>query len=468
MEGERTDVDSTLSYSKIVERYAHFCERPEVRLRFLHGTLARQSAARERAESALGRVPLIRRTRLYEQLLKLWLYHLIFQELSRLLPPAAGQRRRIRRLAQRAPLASRLFFRCYQFRRPLAALGVVALAASLFGVYAGLAWSARRANDFLADFYGTSGRPGARPKAEGAAYAQAPIGARPDYRPEKVWLVEQKENFERYSNGARILKDFETTNRPRGYRVFRGGKADGALKTEPVGIIYHTSENDMLPFTPGNSASIETRSRGLLEYVRKNKSYNYVIDRFGQIYRIVRDEDAAHHAGNSVWADGQGTYVGLNDSFLGVCFESSMEGGDAEERLTEAQLVAGRLLTQILRGRHRIEDANCVAHGIVSVNPSNMRICFHQDWASGFPFEAMGLSDKYQVAPASVAEFGFTYDDETVGKLGGALWPGVAAAEEEFARRAAQARQEPEELRRAMREAFREGMESQRRERAAE
>ncbi|MDQ3805401.1 MAG: N-acetylmuramoyl-L-alanine amidase [Acidobacteriota bacterium] len=466
-------MDSTLNHSKIVERYAHFFERPEVRLRFLHGTLARQSEARRRAEAALERFPFLRRQKLLsEQLLKLWLYHLIFQELSRLLPSAPSAeapRRRLRRLTRRAPLASRLLFGCYQFRPPLAALGVVALTASLFGVYAGVAWSARRANDLLADFYGTSKRPGAQPPAAGAAYAQSPARALPDYRPGKVWVVEQKENFERYSNGARILNDFATENRPRGYHVFRGGKPDGSeLRREPVGIVYHTSENDMLPFTPDNSASIEVRSRGLLEYVRRNKSYNYVIDRFGQIYRIVRDEDAAHHAGNSVWSDARGTYVGLNDSFLGVCFESSMEDGDSEERLTEAQLVAGRLLTQVLRSRHQIDDANCVAHGLVSVNPLNMRICFHHDWARGFPFEAMGLSDKYRVAPASVAEFGFTYDEETVEKLGGALWPGVAAAEEEFARRAAEAGQETEKFRRATREAFREQMEQQRRERAAE
>ena len=227
-------MDSTLSYSKLVERYAHFFERPEARLRFLHATLARQAEARQRAEAALARFPFLkRRERLFEQLLKLWLYHLVFQELSRLLPsaPSAGAveepRRRLRRLAGRAPLASRLLFGCYRFRRPLAAVGVVALAASLFGVYAGLAWSARRANDLLADFYGTSQRPGAQAQRPGAAYAQSPARALPDYRPEKVWLVEQKENFERYSNGARILNDFQTTNRPRGYRLFQNGRPEG-------------------------------------------------------------------------------------------------------------------------------------------------------------------------------------------------------------------------------------------------
>jgi hypothetical protein len=133
-----------------------------------------------------------------------------------------------------------------------------------------------------------------------------------------------------------------------------------------------------------------------------------------------------------------------------------------EERLTEAQLVSGRLLTQVLRSRYQIEDANCVTHGIVSVNPTNMLICFHHDWARGFPFEAMGLSDKYRVAPASVTEFGFTYDEEVLARLGGALWPGVAEAEAAFNQRAERASLNPEELRRRMREEYRKRMDSQR------
>jgi hypothetical protein len=277
------------------------------------------------------------------------------------------------------------------------------------------------------------------------------------------------EQFERYSNGARILNDFATDNRPRGFYVFKDGKAveNEGLRREPVGIVYHTSENDMLPFTPDNSASIETRSRGLLEFVRKNKSYNYVIDRFGQIYRIVRDEDAANHAGNSVWAGAQGTYVGLNESFIGVCFETTMAAEGTGEQLTEAQLVSGRLLTQVLRSRHQIDDANCVTHGLVSINPTKMLIAFHHDWARGFPFEAFGLSDKYSVAPASVSEFGFQTDEEVLAKLGGAMWPGVSIGEEQFRRRAEQEGTREDALRGRMRERYREQMESQRKERAA-
>jgi hypothetical protein len=458
-------VDSSLIHTKIVEGFAHFFERPEARLRFLNHTLAQQTASRERADAALRRFSFIRQSRLYEYLLRAWLYHLIFQEIERHLPHGEGGRRKLLWLSGNAPMAARLSFRCYQFRYLVGVVAACLLCVALYGAYLGAAWTAGQANAYLAARYrkvvgvAQGGGPG-------TAYGRTSL--LPDYKPEKVWLVEQRENFERYSNGARILNDYATENRPRGYYLFRDGQAmtQTGLRSEPVGIVYHTSENDMLPFTPDNSDSIEVRSRGLLEYVRRNKSYNYVIDRFGQIYRIVRDEDAANHAGNSIWADERATYVGLNDSFIGVCFETSM-GAGSEERLTEAQLVAGRLLTQVLRSRYQLDDSLCVTHGLVSINPNTMGIAFHHDWARGFPFEAMGLSDKYRIAPAAVAEFGFTYDEETVQKLGGAVWQGVALAEEEFSRRAARANTDTDALRRRMRDAYRDSMELQRRARAA-
>ncbi len=470
--------DSALSYSRIVERYARLLDKPEARLRFLNNTLAKQSSSRERADAVLSRYPRLKGTRLYEHLLKLWLYQLIFNELGSLLPKGSGHRRLISHFKGSAPLTSRIFFNCYKFRYALAAPFVLAFALSLYGLYAGAAWAARGANGLLASYYGTSkAKPAAAP-APSTVYAQTLPGGLPDYRPEKVWLVEGGDGFERYSNGARVLTTLETANHRRGFYAYPAGPAAEAaarrvepkaaleLKREPVGIVYHTSESDMLPFTPDNNASIEQRSRGLLEYVRRHKSYNYVIDRFGQIYKIVRDEDAANHSGNSVWSDSRATFVGLNESFLGVCFETTMSAG-AEERLTEAQLVAGRLLTQVLRSRHQIDDAYCVTHGLVSVNPSNMRILFHHDWARGFPFAAFGLSDKYAVPPAAVAEFGFTYDEETVEKLGGALWPGVAQAEEQFGAAAERAGSKPDAFRRLMKDAYHERMDAQRRARLA-
>ncbi|HEX8708965.1 MAG TPA: peptidoglycan recognition family protein [Pyrinomonadaceae bacterium] len=460
---QRTPANSTLLFSKIVERYAHFFERPEARLRFLNKTLSQQAVNSERLDQALGRFEFIKKSKLYERLLELWFYRSIFEELEHLLPSAAKQRRQILR-ANKAPLSARLFFRCYQLRYPLCALGAVMLAISLFGVYRLLAWTAG-VNGPGAQSAQAQGSPHRAATVQNGAFAAASAKYLPDYRAEKVWLVEQKENSERYSNAGRILTDYETSTHARGYYLLQRepGVFDARVRREPVGIVYHTSESDLLSFTPDNNDSIETHSRGLLEYVKRHKSYNYVIDRYGQIHRIVRDDHAANHAGNSVWADAEGVYVGLNESFIGVCFETNSEAGSNEEQLTEAQLIAGRLLTQILRSRYNIADADCVTHGLVSVNPGNMLICFHHDWARNFPFEAMGLSDKYKVAPVSISDFGFTYDEQTVDMLGGAIWPGAREADVQFKRRAAEASVAPEELRRQMRSRYRQQMELQRR-----
>jgi hypothetical protein len=448
------------AHFKIVEGYARFFARPEVRLRFLNNTLALQAQRGERIEESLGRWRFLRRYRLDEKLLNLSLYGLIFREVGRLLPSDSGGRRGILGLHKQAPLSARVLYRCYQFRRPLYALSAVALVALCFVAYRGAAWSARRAGEYLAGRYKVVERVYASEKS-----GVAPELARrlPSYQPEKVWMVEQGPDFERYSNGARIINTFATGNRPRRYLTFKQGAAEsaGEAQSAPVGIVYHTSESDLLPFVEDNSGSIEYRSKNLLAYVREHKSYNYVIDRFGQVYRVVRDEDAAFHAGNSVWSDGRVTFTGLNESFLGVCFETKADAGEGEQ-LTEAQLLAGRLLTQVLRSRYQIDDANCVTHGLVSVNPTNGRILFHHDWARNFPFEALGLSDKYAVAPASVGELGFGYDPDIVAQIGGSVWPGVAAAEGEFARRAEAEGTAPEELRRRMRSVYRERMGAQR------
>jgi hypothetical protein len=458
----------TLTHSKIVERYAHFLARPEERLRFLRHTLALQAESRERLDAFLLRNPRIVRSGLYRRhytrLLDLLLYRLIVRELGRVLPTSAKERLKLLR-QHKAPLAARVYFGFYQVRHAVHAALVVTLFVSLFGAYTATAWSARRVNDYLSRRF--ERRVLATDPAAATTALAGAVNHLRDYRREKVWLVESSDGYERYSNGGRIITEFETGNRPRGFvalprdadlaavKVSAGG---AEVRRAPVGIVYHTSESDMLPFTPDNSASLEVRSRGLLEFVRRHKSYNYLIDRFGQIYRVVRDEDAAHHAGNSVWADRENLYVGLNESFIGVCFETSMSAETREEQLTEAQVVAGRLLTQIIRSRHEIDDENCVTHGLVSVNPSNMLIAFHHDWARNFPFEAMGLSDKYKIAPASVSHFGFTYDDEIVSKLGGALWLVVVRVEDVFRARAEREGRTPDELRELMRARFREQM----------
>ncbi len=456
-----SNFNATSSHYKVVEGYARFFARPEVRLRFLHNTLALQAKRNARMEEYAGRWAFLRKYGLFEGLLNLSLYSLIFGEVARLLPSDSGGKRGLLGLHKQAPLSARVLYRCYQFRRPLYALSFVACLALCFVGYRGASWTVGRANEYLAGRYKIVERVYA---GEKAGVATGLAERLPSYQAEKVWMVEQGEGFERYSNGARIINSFETSNRPRGYLTFDtgGAKSQGEAQSAPVGIVYHTSESDLVPFIENNSGSIEYRSKNLLAYVRDHKSYNYVIDRFGQVYRVVRDEDVAFHAGNSVWSDGSATFVGLNESFLGVAFETKADVGEGGEQLTEAQVLAGRLLTQVLRSRYQINDVNCTAHGLVSVNPSNGRIAFHHDWARGFPFGAMGLSDKYAVPPASVAELGFVYDADTVAQIGGSVWPGVAAAEGEFARRAEAAGAAPDEMRRRMRSLYRERMEAQR------
>ncbi|MGA9993957.1 MAG: peptidoglycan recognition family protein [Pyrinomonadaceae bacterium] len=460
---KRTAAETTRLYTGIVEQYAHFFDRPEVRLRFLNNTLRRQATSNERLLPLIKRYPALEETRFYYWLLDLRFHALIIEELKKLLPNASKKRRRLW-WPTNAPYSARLFFHLYEWRKAYYGLSAMLAVAAVFGFFSVAVWSAQRTRTYLAQRNQTPQvkQANANSNAHDPAYATTPDKYLPDYKPEKVWLVERKDNYERYSNGGRIITDYETDNHERGYLIRRRGadSADETIHKEPAGILYHTSESDLDAFTADNSSTIERRTQDLLEHVKRGKLYNYVIDRFGQIYRIVRDDQAANHAGHSIWGDAQNIYIGLNESFLGVCFETQTEAG-ADERLTEAQLISGRTLTAVLRSRYQIDDTDCVTHGLVSVNPGNMIISYHHDWVRGFPFEAMGLSDKYKIAPASVSEFGFTADQED------RRWPGVAVAEAEFKQRADAAHLKPEEMRRRERERYFQQMDQERRLRIA-
>ena len=156
----------------------------------------------------------------------------------------------------------------------------------------------------------------------------------------------------------------------------------------------------------------------------------------------------------------------MNESFIGICFESSSVSGPLNEQLTEAQIVSGRALTGILRSKYQLPDVNCTTHGLVSVNPARGTIAHHHDWVRNFPFAAFSLSDKYKTLPPNVALYGFGTDDEVMTKLGGQIWAGAATAEEEFRRRAAGEHLAPEELRRRGIERYRAQMEKARVQRA--
>lgn len=223
-----------------------------------------------------------------------------------------------------------------------------------------------------------------------------------------VWQVEDGES-ETYSNGLRIDNTFAVSNRPRD------------PVQNPAGIVFHATESAQAPFEAEHNDTIKRIGESLLDYIRRRQSYHFLIDRFGRVYRVVRESDAANHAGHSIWGDSRSFYIGLNETFLGVAFE-------AHKELTAAQVRSGAMLTEMLRSVYRIPAENCVTHAQVSVNPSNMRIGYHVDWAAGLPFSDLGLPDNYAIPPPAIWNFGFEPDDAYRAVAGESLRRAVDAA----------------------------------------
>lgn len=251
-----------------------------------------------------------------------------------------------------------------------------------------------------------------------------------------IWRVERSASSELYSNGLRIDLTFTAHNRPRAhFPIFplTGSHAAARTGTQPVGIVYHTTESHLAPFAEDENRRLKQLGRNLLDVIRREYSYHYVIDRFGRVFRVVEEADAANHSGYSVWADADGIYVNLNDSFLGVAFEGQ---SGAVNQVTPAQVSAAKILTEMLRARYGIAAANCVTHAQVSVNPLNMRIGAHTDWGGSFPFAAVGLPDNYTVPLPSLYAFGFEYDAAFLNATG-ARWKGLDLAENQLECKAA-------------------------------
>ena len=275
----------------------------------------------------------------------------------------------------------------------------------------------------------------------------------PVYIERPIWLVEKTDDVETYSNRLQIITSFCVENIPRSYVVFPK-KTDALpgedrLSTKVRGILYHASEGDMAPFKPEKNRLLKKYSSQLLKYVCRKKGYHYLIDRFGRVYRIVREEDAAFHAGNSVWADEDSIFLNLNHAFIGICFEGKgfeevYEPGSTKPRIrvmddttiTEAQIQSGKELTNWLRFHHGIPQGNCVPHSIASVYPKNRLIGYHLDLAHGFPFNRFALRNKYKEMIPSIIEFGFKGDRYFREALNDNVWPGVNRSEEYLKKKA--------------------------------
>lgn len=249
---------------------------------------------------------------------------------------------------------------------------------------------------------------------------------------ETVWKVESSQKEEVYSNGLRIDLTFATNNRPRAeypiYAMVGDSQPIGSAK-EPRGIVYHTTESDIAPFEESENKLIARLGHLLLQFLRREHSYHYLIDRYGRVYRVVEESDAAYHAGYSVWSDERGVYVNLNDSFIGIAFEARME---QREGITAAQVSAARMLTELIRTRYAIKPENCVTHAQVSVVPQNMRLANHMDWAQGFPWESLNLPNNYRLPVPAVTAFGFEHDEVLTKASGGKDWPGLIEADKKL------------------------------------
>jgi hypothetical protein len=290
---------------------------------------------------------------------------------------------------------------------------------------------------------------------DGAAPRRSsPVSSQADSLP-KIWTVESGPDYELYSNGLRIEKRF--TAAPREAVPFQRWRLAGDTREEspaPYGIVYHTTESDSAAYEEANNRKLRRMARGTLSYIQAQRAYHFVIDRFGQVFRTVPENEPANHAGHSVWADDQHYFVNLNHSFLGISFEGQTRGADGQPTVTEPQLMSARLLTGLLRARYGIPAANCVTHAQVSVNPENMGVGYHTDWSSGFPFARLGLPVNYLTPLPAITLFGFAFVDHYSNLAADELKDGISAGETNLRQDAAGRRLTPAAYRRLLAKRF--------------
>lgn len=437
------------TYTRLVDEYSRYITSPVHRLKFLNSALSVNQRPGSLSSRLIGRLPLV--GSISERAL-------IAVEVSKYLPPGRP-----------TPAGIRLASVLYKLR-------LLVYAASLLfvlGAGGGLVYVVGKVIGSLpvsteakdVNIKSSAGEPPA-PGSTSPGLTMVGAAALP---PERVWLAEGGDGYEFYSNGARILTEFETEGQPRRFYRFDFDGNEMSLEGEknsasPIGIVYHLSEGDLFPFANTYNSSLQTASRSLLEYSKEHGLYNYVIDRFGRVYRVVRDEMTASHAGNSLWSDGSAAYINLSSSFIGVCLEGKSSGPViGPDGINEAQIYGARVLTAVLRSKYNIQDQNCVTHGLVSINPSNRLMGYHTDWVSGFPFEALGLTDKNESEMAAIARFGFNYDNKYLLSAGGHKWRGIERADESVKRLALLKGIPAEEERKGAWKAFKQAYEKQRR-----
>ena len=105
-----------------------------------------------------------------------------------------------------------------------------------------------------------------------------------------VWVVEKSGDSEVYSNGLRIDSRFEVATHGRSYLAFPRAGGAPTRRSDPAGIVFHTTESRQAPFEPGKNGVLKQIGESLLEFIRNRQAYNFVIDRFGRVYRVVGED----------------------------------------------------------------------------------------------------------------------------------------------------------------------------------
>jgi hypothetical protein len=269
----------------------------------------------------------------------------------------------------------------------------------------------------------------ARQPVQAAAIQPAPPPVKPVSLPEHrdtsdIWLVEKSGMSETWSNSLRVDNRFLAHTHARSWLAFPASGGAAEPRAGPVGIVFHATESQQAPFEAAENRKLQRLGESLLEYVSRERAYNFVVDRFGRAWRIVPEDEAANHSGFSVWADENWRYLNLNESFLAISIESGLSG-----EISPAQARSAAMLVEMLRRRYNIPAGNCVTHAQISVNPRNMRVGFHTDWISGFPFAALGLPDNYSEPLPAIWAFGFDYDSTFASHADPAMKSAIAAAE---------------------------------------
>ncbi len=466
------------NWRRLINEYARILPDPSLRLKFTRDVL-----------KCLHRVPKL--CRRYPSFGEIAFREILSEEMEKLLP---GSHALVKKSIRKGEISRPPFtlWNIYRFRRPILLLVIAGL---IQGLGIGVA--------FLNDFINPNDDPGSvivslhqpdqlvtgRGELRGvvpdrefvvpSAQKEDEEGNFPEYIEHPIWLVEKTADVETYSNRLQIITSFCVENISREYVAFpkETNKLPGqeSLTTEIRGILYHASEGDMVPFRPEKNRLIKKYSSQLLSYVCRKKGYHYLIDRFGRVYRIVREQDVAFHAGNSVWADESSIFLNLNHAFLGVCFEGKgfEEESDSSRKnpritamdastITDAQVKSGKELTDWLRFKYRIPQQNCVPHGMASIYPKNRLVGYHLDFAYGFPFHRFGLRNKYNEMIPSIIEFGFTCDRYFHEVLKENIWPGINRSEEYLKNKAKLAGVSPKAYRKRLNRRFDRNFEWQR------